>query len=122
MNRKIKLTKYLFYFSLFFLFLIYLLPGDLIEFQEGREKTLLQGSIIHFYYFIYLTIIGLTAYINAKFFYKLSITLFILSILIEFFHLYIPHREFSLYDILANICGFILGFFIITITKKYIRK
>ena len=124
MNHKIKLTRYLFYFSVFFLFLIYLLPGELIEFNKTniKEKTISQGSINHFYYFIYLTIVGLVAYIDKIFFIKTSIFLLILSILIEFLHLYVPNREFSLFDIMANVSGFGLGFFIITLTKKYIKK
>ena len=123
MNHKIKLTRYLFYFSLFFLFLIYLLSGEILEFQKNsEEKTLVGGSIKHFFFFTYLTILGLVSYIDKNFFIKTSIFLFILSILIEFLHLYVPNREFSLFDILANVSGFILGFIIITLTKKYTKK
>ena len=123
MNHKIKLTRCLFYFSLFFLFLIYLLPGEILEFQKNsEEKTLAGGSIKHFFFFTYLTIVGLVSYIDKNFFIKTSIFLLILSILIEFLHLYVPYREFSLFDILANASGFVLGFFIITLTKKYIKK
>ena len=123
MNHKIKLTRCLFYFSLFFLFLIYLLSGEILEFQKNsEEKTLVGGSIKHFFFFTYLTILGLVSYIDKNFFIKTSIFLFILSILIEFLHLYVPYREFSLFDILANVSGFVLGFFIITLTKKYIKK
>ena len=123
MNHKIKLSRCLFYFSLFFLFLIYLLSGEILEFQKNsEEKTLTEGSIKHFYFFLYLTIVGLVSYIDKYFFIKVSIFLFILSILIEFLHLYIPNREFSLFDIMANVSGFGLGFFIITLTKKYIKK
>ena len=53
MNHKIKLTRCLFYFSLFFLFLIYLLPGEIIEFQKNSEKkTLVGGSIKHFFFLL----------------------------------------------------------------------
>ena len=34
MKDKIKLLKYLFFFSIFFLFLLYVLPGELIEFDK----------------------------------------------------------------------------------------
>ena len=125
MNHKTKLIRYLFYFSLFFLFLIYLLPGELIKFQKNNELNALKefyGSIYHFFYFFFLTIVGLMSYINKNFFIKTFIFLLILSILIEFLHLYVPNREFSLFDILANVSGFVLGFFIITLTKKYIKK
>jgi len=125
MNHKIKLTRCLFYFSLFFLFLIYLLPGELIQFQKNNELNAFKefyGSIYHFFYFFFLTIAGLMSYIDKNFFIKTSIFLLILSILIEFLHLYVPNREFSLFDILANVSGFVLGFIIITLTKKYTKK
>jgi len=125
MNHKTKLIRYLFYFSLFFLFLIYLLPGELIKFQKNNELNALKefyGAINHFFYFFYLTIVCLVSYIDKFFFIKASIFLLILSILIEFLHLYVPNREFSLFDIMANASGFGLGFFIITLTKKYIKK
>ena len=123
MNYKIKLTKYLFYFSLFFLFLIYLVPGRIFELKDGMEsKNIIEGSIDHFYYFTYLTILGLTTYKNKFFFYKVSIILLVMAILIEFLHLYIPNREFSLFDILANVSGFLFGFFIVSIAKKKIKR
>jgi VanZ family protein len=119
MNYKVRLTKYLFYFSLFFLFLVYLLPGKIFELKDSVEnRTIIDGSIDHFYYFTYLTILGLATYINKIFFYRVSIILLGLSILIEFLHMYVPNRNFSLFDILANVSGYLLGFFIITITKK----
>ena len=123
MNYKVRLTKYLFYFSLFFLFLVYLLPGKIFELKDSVEnRTIIDGSIDHFYYFTYLTILGLATYINKIFFYRVSIILLGLSILIEFLHMYVPNRNFSLFDILANVSGYLLGFFIIKITKKKIKK
>ena len=122
MNIKILFLKYLFYFSLIFLFVIYLLPGNLIEVKEVREKTLLEGSIKHFYYFSYLTTIGLFVYIKEDKFYALILLLLFLSLTIEFLHLFIPLREFSYYDVLANVLGYLFGLLIITFIKKYITK
>jgi len=122
MNIKILFLKYLFYFSLIFLFVIYLLPGNLIEVKEVREKTLLEGSIKHFYYFSYLTTIGLFVYIKEDKFYALILLLLFLSLTIEFLHLFIPLREFSYYDVLANVLGYLFGLLLITFIKKYITK
>ena len=123
MSYKVKLTKYLFYFSLFFLFLVYLMPGKIFELKDNVEnKTIIKGSIDHFYYFTYLTTLGLATYVNKILFYRVSIILLGLSILIEFLHLYVPNREFSLFDILANVSGFLFGFFIIIITKKKFKR
>ena len=109
----------------FFLIILFIfnLFECLISSQKNSEKKILEGgSIKHFFFFTYLTIVGLVSYIDKNFFIKTSIFLLILSILIEFLHLYVPYREFSLFDILANASGFVLGFFIITLTKKYIKK
>jgi len=123
MNYKFKLTLYLFFFSLFFLFFVYLIPGQIFELKGGvKSKNIIEGSIDHFYYFTFLTILGLVTFVNTFFFYRVSIILLVLSILIEFLHLYVPNREFSLLDILANLSGFLFGFFIVTIAKKKIKK
>ena len=68
MKEKIKLLKYLFFFSIFFLFLLYILPGELIEFNKeaAKNRTVFQGSIKHFYYFSYLTSLGLFVYLKDK--------------------------------------------------------
>ena len=122
MKEKIKLLKYLFFFSIFFLFLIYILPGELIEFGPPKERTIFQGSIKHFYYFSYLTSLGLFVYLKEKNYLKIVFLLFLLSALVEIIHLYVPGREFSYYDILANVLGYFFGFLLITLVKKYIKK
>ena len=122
MKEKIKLLKYLFFFSIFFLFLLYVLPGELIEFNPPKERTVFQGSIKHFYYFSYLTSLGLFVYFKEKNYLKIVFLLFLLSAFVEVIHLYIPGREFSYYDILANVSGYFFGFLIITLLKKYIKK
>ena len=124
MKDKIKLLKYLFFFSIFFLFLLYVLPGELIEFDKeaAKNRTVFQGSIKHFYYFSYLTSLGLLVYLKDKNYLKIVFLLFLLSAFVEVIHLYIPGREFSYYDILANVSGYFFGFLIITLLKKYIKK
>ena len=122
MKKKIKLLKYLFFFSIFFLFLLYVLPGELIEFNLPKERTVFQGSIKHFYYFSYLTSLGLFVYLKEKNYLKIVFLLFLMSVFVEFIHLYVPSREFSYYDILANVLGYLFGFLLITLVKKYIKK
>ena len=123
MKEKIKLLKYLFFFSIFFLFLLYILPGELIEFNKAAKNiTVFQGSIKHFYYFSYLTSLGLFVYLKEKNYLKIVFLLFLLSALVEIIHLYVPGREFSYYDILANVLGYLFGFLLITLVKKYIKK
>mgnify|MGYP000323490508 FL=1 len=124
MKEKIKLLKYLFFFSIFFLFLLYILPGELIEFNKiaAENRTVFQGSIRHFYYFSYLTSLGLFVYLKEKNYLKIVFLLFLLSAFVEVIHLYVPGREFSYYDVLANVSGYLFGFLLITLVKKYIKK
>lgn len=124
MKEKIKLLKYLFFFSIFFLFLLYILPGELIEFNKeaSKNRTVFQGSIKHFYYFSYLTSLGLFVYLKEKNYSKIVFLLFLLSVFVEITHLYVPGREFSYYDVLANVSGYLFGFLLITLVKKYIKK
>ena len=122
MKEKIKLLKYLFFFSIFFLFLLYVLPGELIEFSPPKKRTVFQGSIKHFYYFSYLTSLGLFVYLKEKNYLKIVFLLFLLSAFVEVIHLYVPGREFSYYDVLANVSGYLFGFLLITLVKKYIKK
>jgi len=124
MKEKIKVLKYLFFFSIFFLFLLYILPGELIEFNKeaAKNRTVFQGSIKHFYYFSYLTSLGLFVYLKEKNYLKIVFLLFLLSTFVEVIHLYVPGREFSYYDILANVLGYLFGFLLITLVKKYTKK
>ena len=124
MKEKIKLLKYLFFFSIFFLFLLYILPSELIEFNKeaSKNRTVFQGSIKHFYYFSYLTLLGLFVYLKEKNYSKIVFLLFLLSVFVEIIHLYVPGREFSYYDVLANVSGYLFGFLLITLVKKYIKK
>ena len=124
MKEKIKVLKYLFFFSIFFLFLLYVLPGELIEFNKeaAKNRTVFQGSIKHFYYFSYLTSLGLFVYLKEKNYSKIVFLLFLLSVFVEIIHLHVPGREFSYYDVLANVSGYLFGFLLITLVKKYIKK
>jgi len=124
MKEKIKLLKYLFLFSIFFLFFLYILPSELIEFNKeaAKNRTVFQGSIKHFYYFSYLTSLGLFVYLKEKNYLKIVFLLFLLSAFVEVIHLYVPGREFSYYDVLANVSGYLFGFLLITLVKKYIKK
>ena len=57
----------------------------------------------HFYVFIILSILGIFAYQNTKKIKFLIIYLFLLSIILELFHLIIPNRGFEWSDLFGNI-------------------
>ena len=116
-------SKFIFYTSLLFLAIISLWPGSLFGLffygDLGRELNLVKNpygsSINHFIYYTYVSLLGFFIYIKHKNFKKLVYGLFILSIMFEFLHLIIPKRTFELIDLLSNICGVAVAYFVINI-------
>ena len=123
-------SKFIFYTSLLFLAIISLWPGSLFGLffygDLGRELNLVKNpygsSINHFIYYTYVSLLGFFIYIKDKNFKKLVYGLFILSIIFEFLHLIIPKRTFELIDLLSNICGVAVAYFIINIYTKFCFK
>ena len=74
----------------------------------------------HFYVFIILSALGFFAYQNTKKIRFLIIYLFLLSVILELFHLIIPNREFEWSDLFGNILGFIFVIFIYKVKKRYV--
>ena len=74
----------------------------------------------HFYVFIILSALGIFAYQNTKKIKFLIIYLFLLSIILELFHLIIPLRGFEWSDLFGNILGLIFVLIIYKIKNKYV--
>ncbi len=108
------------------LIIFYLYPGSLLgllfyndsSIQPQITKDFLISSN-HFYAFIILSIAGVVAYNKSK---KIDILikyLFLLSILLEFFHFIIPNRNFELVDLFGNFLGIILVITFYKIKNRY---
>ena len=113
------------------LIILYLYPGSLLgcyfynncNFQPKITINFIISSNYlissnHFYAFIILSILGLFAYRNTTKIKFLINYLFLLSIILEFFHLLIPNRSFEFIDLLGNIMGVIVVFIIYKIKLK----
>ena len=74
----------------------------------------------HFYVFAVLTTLGIFAYYNTKKLKFLITYLFLLSIILELFHLIIPNRGFEWSDLFGNILGLIFVIIIYRIKNKYV--
>ena len=74
----------------------------------------------HFYIFIILSAIGIFAYRNTKKIKFLIIYLFLLSVILELFHLVIPNRGFEWSDLFGNILGLIFVIVIYKVKNKYV--
>ena len=118
-----KFFKFIFHISVIFLIIISLWPGSLLGFlfyEDWRQQpdlidNPLGTAINHFIYYLYVSLLGFFIYVKNKNFEKLVLGLFLLSIILELFHLIIPNRSFQLEDLLANIFGVIVAYFVIKI-------
>ena len=120
-----KSLKIVFHLLNFILIIFYLYPGSIFgwiiygDFSQQPEIT--RDFIIssnHLYAFILLSIIGLWAYANDKQFNFVIKYLFLLSIVLELFHIFIPERNFQFSDLFGNILGVIIPFALYKIWRK----
>ena len=126
-NYVLKLIKYLYYFSLIGLFILYLFPGSLIGYffygDLAKQPDLIPNpigtSINHALAFLYLSILGLISYMRDKSFNKTAIFLISLSIILELFHYFIPNRSFEFLDLFGNLIGTLIAIIVIISYKKY---
>ena len=128
-NNVLKLIKYLYYFSLIALFILYLFPGSLIGYllygDLGKQPDLITNpigtSINHAFAFFYLSILGLISHLRDKSFNQTSIFLISLSIILELCHYFIPNRSFEFQDLFANLLGALIAIFVFVFYKRYKR-
>ena len=128
MNRLKNFFKIGFYFANIILITLYLYPGSIlgcflyndcnIQPQITRDFII---STNHVYAFILLTSLGVLSFHNTKKINFLIIYLFILSIILELFHIIIPIRGFEISDLFGNIVGVILVILIYKILIRYVK-
>jgi VanZ family protein len=127
--KKIKIFfKTGFYSSNIILIIFYFFPGSIfgcflyndcyIQPQITRDFII---SSNHFYAFIVLTSLGFFSFHNTKKINLLIFYLFLLSIILELFHIIIPNRGFEMSDLFGNIVGVILVIFIYKVVIRYVK-
>ena len=127
MDYKIRIVRYLYYFSLTGLLILYLFPGSLIGYflygnfsrQPDFIPNPLGTSINHALAFFYLSLLGLISFMKETNFKQNLIFLLILSVISELSHLIIPNRSFESLDLFANLLGTLLAIVIIFIYRKW---
>ncbi len=119
-------NKIIFYSTNVSLIFLYLFPGSIIGwFIYGDKKIQPQItpdfiiSSNHFYVFTILSIIGFLTFIKQKQIKTLIIYLFLLSIVLEYLHLFLPERSFQWSDLFGNLFGVILVIFVKILINKY---
>ena len=126
MDYKIRIVRYLYYFSLTGLLILYLFPGSLIGYflygdfsqQPDMIPNPMGTSINHALAFFYLSILGLMSYMRGAGFNQTLIFLIVLSLLLELSHLIVPNRSFQSLDLFANLLGTLLAIVIIFFYKR----
>ena len=109
------------------LIIFYLYPGSLMGFflysDSSIQPQITRDFLIssnHFYVFIILSISGIMAYNKTTRINVLIIYLFLISIILEFFHIIIPNRNFDLSDLFGNFLGVVLIITFYKIKNRYV--
>ena len=127
--KKLKLFfKTGFYFANIVLMIFYLYPGSILGcflYNDCYTQPQITKDFIvsanHVYAFILLTSLGVFSFHNTKKINFLIFYLFLLSIILELFHIIIPVRAFEVSDLFGNIVGVILVVFIYKIIIRYVK-
>ena len=128
--KKLKLFfKTGFYFANIVLIIFYLYPGSILGWFFYNDFSLqpqitrdFMFSSNHVYAFALLSSLGIFSFHNDKKINFLIIYFFLLSIILELFHIIIPIRGFEMSDLFGNIVGVILIVFIYKIIIRYVRN
>ena len=118
--------KIVFYSINFSLIFLYLFPGSLIgqvvygskEIQPQITPDFVISSN-HFYTFVLVSLISFLTFKKHHQIKHLIIYLILLSIVLEFLHLLIPHRTFQWSDLFGNLSGVIVVILIKNLINKY---
>jgi len=119
----IKFLSFIFHISTLFLIVISLYPGSLLGYllygdltqQPDIIKNPFGTTINHFIYYVYVSLLGFFLYLKNQNFQKLVYGLFFLSVILEGFHFIIPNRSFQLGDLISNILGVLVAYFVVKI-------
>ena len=119
--------KSIFHVTIIALIILSLYPGSLLGLiffsDPGLQPTLIKnpfGSTInHFIAYLYASCMGFFLYFKNKKFINLVYLMFFLSVVLECFHLIIPNRSFQFSDLIGNILGVLMAYFIIKIYLSF---
>ena len=92
----------------------------------GKQPDLIENpygtTINHFMYYLYVSLLGFFLYLRTESFKKLVYVLFFFSIILEILHLIVPNRSFQLSDLLGNILGVVVAYFVVKIYQLFNKQ
>ena len=129
-----KFLKIIFHISTLFLIIISLYPGSLfglLVFGDISDQPNLAynpyfrplpkhlytfaSALNHFICYVYISLLGFFLYLKNENLKKIFCGLFFLSIILEVLHIIVPNRSFQLVDLIANILGVLVAYFVVKI-------
>ncbi len=125
-----KILKYIFNICILALVTISLWPGSLFGYlfynDMSRQPILISnpfGSTLnHFIYYLLVSLLGFIIYLKNENVKKILIILLLLSTILEFFHFFVPNRSFEFGDLIANILGVLVAYFVVKIYLLFKSK
>ena len=128
----IQILKFVFHISVLFLIILSLYPGSLLGYliygDLSQQPNLVHNpfgtTINHFISYFYVSLLGFFLYSNLRKenFKKLVLGLFFLSVILETLQLIVPHRSFQLGDLIFNILGVLVAYFVVKIYLLIIKR
>ena len=123
----IKFLKSIFYISVLLLIILSLYPGSLIGYffygDLRQQPNLIANpfgtTINHFISYICISLLGFLLYLRSKNFQKLFYGLLFLSIILEVLQSVIPIRTFQLGDLIGNLLGVLVAYFLVKIYLRF---
>jgi len=132
MKIKNKLSTMVFHSVNLLIIILYIYPGSLLGcylYNNCNIQPQITGNFMihsnysissnHFYVFTIFSFLGIFAYRKTKKIKFLIVYLFLLSVILELFHLIIPNRGFEWSDLFGNTLGLIFVIFIYKVKNKY---
>ena len=133
MNIKDKLSILGFHTVNVILIIFYVYPGSIsgcflynncnIQPQITPNLMIYSNYLIssnHIYVFAILSVLGIFAYGNTRKIKFLIIYLFLLTIILELFHIIIPNRGFEWSDLFGNMLGLLFAIIIYKVKNRYV--
>jgi len=121
------MTKIIFHLLNAIFVFLYIYPGSLLGFlvykDISKQPQISPDFIVssnHLYAFLFLSLLGLISYFKSL--KKIISYLFLISIILEFLHLFIPNRSFQFSDLFGNISGVLISILILILINFWRKK
>jgi len=119
----IQFLKLIFNISVFLLILLSLFPGSIIglllyenvTYDPTSTQNFLFISLNHFITYFYVGLLGFFLYAKNKNLKKILYFLTFLSVILEISHALIPNRAFEINDLVSNILGVLVAYWVLKI-------